>query len=361
MSRAAASLLPFNGAPAETIGVFAGIVLQSKQALTQRPPVLQEGLRQMALEASQLATQEQTEILAKHRSLIDAGDVSASPAAVEHAEHGAEFSAEVIGCLQLIPTEPADHYDINLTGLNWRSGRAFCLTSNVRIPEGPARKKIVSSLMRNCFIATVVRVFSCATATDRIHYGAMAFARSSIDRFIAAGVLPTSMTDRRQCTTVGHPMRLLEPTSAAHAAVTPLTLPSRFRTVPMTKAQGCSWAYDQLDRHQMSTNKEVSGELDHDWSERKASVVMQRIQEVAKYEGISIDLSIESATKIIITSGPSSTSRPRQCSTKTLAGGFRRPRSRPATNLTSRDTYAPQVERSPMKRTGTGSAEQRAG
>ena len=119
MSRAIASHLPFNGAPAETIGVFAGIALQSKQALTQRLPILQEGLRQMALDAAQLATQEQTEILAKHRSLIDAGDGASSPEAVEHAEHGAEFSAEVIECLQLIPTEPADdHYDINLTGLN---------------------------------------------------------------------------------------------------------------------------------------------------------------------------------------------------------------------------------------------------
>ena len=53
MSRAVASRLPFHGAPAETIGVFAGIVLQSKQALAlaQRLPILKEGLRQMVMEA----------------------------------------------------------------------------------------------------------------------------------------------------------------------------------------------------------------------------------------------------------------------------------------------------------------------
>ena len=305
MSRAIAPHLPFHGAPAETIGFFAGIVLQSKQALAQRPPILQEGLRQMVLEAAQLATQEQTADIAKHRMLIDAGDGASSPAAVEHAEHGAEFSTEFAECLKLITTEPEAHYGICLTGLNWRSGRAICLTSNIGIPEGPSRNKIVSALMRDGFTATVVRVFSCATATDQVHHGAMAFARSCIDRFIGAGVFPTSMTDRLQCTTVGHQMRLLEPTSAAHAAVTPLTLSSRFHTVSMTNAQNCSWAYDQLDRHQMSTAREVSGELDHDWSEAKASAMMQQIQEVAKYEGISVDLTVASATKIIITPGSS--------------------------------------------------------
>ena len=42
-----------------------------------------------------------------------------------HAADSAEFSAEVAECLQLIPTEPESHYDINMTSLNWRSGRAF--------------------------------------------------------------------------------------------------------------------------------------------------------------------------------------------------------------------------------------------
>ena len=50
--RAVASRLPFNGAPAETIGVFTGIILQSKPALAQRLPILKDGLRQMVLEAA---------------------------------------------------------------------------------------------------------------------------------------------------------------------------------------------------------------------------------------------------------------------------------------------------------------------
>ena len=72
------------------------------------------------------------------------------------------------------------------------------------------------------------------------------------------------MTDRLQCTTVGHPMKCVELTAAAHAAATPLALQTRLHTVSMMEPQGCSWAYDQLDRHQMSTTKEISGELHHD-------------------------------------------------------------------------------------------------
>ena len=79
----------------------------------------------MVLEAVQLATQEQMVDAAKHQKLIDAGDVASSPAAMEHAKHGLEFSNEVEECLQLITTEPENHYDICFTGLNWRSGRAF--------------------------------------------------------------------------------------------------------------------------------------------------------------------------------------------------------------------------------------------
>ena len=59
VGRAVASRLPFGGAPAVTFAVIAGIILQSKEALAQRLPVLQQGLRQMVLEASQLAAQEQ--------------------------------------------------------------------------------------------------------------------------------------------------------------------------------------------------------------------------------------------------------------------------------------------------------------
>ena len=85
MGRAIASRLPFHGAPAVTVAVFAGVVLQSKEALAQRLPILQDGLRQMVLEAAQLATQEQTVDIAKHRKLIDAEDGASSPAAIAHA------------------------------------------------------------------------------------------------------------------------------------------------------------------------------------------------------------------------------------------------------------------------------------
>ena len=224
---------------------------------------------------------------------------------MEHAEHAAEFSTEVAECLKLITTEPEAHYGICLTGLNWRSGRAFYLTSKIGIPQGLSRNKIVSALMRGAFTATVVRVFSCATATDQVHHGAMAFARSSIDRFIGKGVLPSSMTDRLQCTKVGHPMRLLEPTSAAHAAVTPPTLASRFHTVSMTNAQGCLWTYEQLDRHQMSHGQRGIRGARSRLGRSQSLAMMQQIQEVAKYEGISVDLTVASATKIVITPGPS--------------------------------------------------------
>ena len=167
----------------------------------------------MVLEAAQRANYEQTAILAKHRAVIAAGIEAQSQAVMAHAEDSAEFSAEVTECLQLIPTESECHYDINLTSLNWRSGRAFCLTSNIGIPDGPERNKIVSALLRDCcFTATVVRVYSSATATGQTHFEAMAFARSCIDRFVGDGPLPTGITDRSQCTALGHPMKI----SVAH-------------------------------------------------------------------------------------------------------------------------------------------------
>ena len=55
----------------------------------------------------------------------------------------------------------------------------------------------------------------------------------------------------------------------------------------------------------MNTVKEVSGELVHDWDETKATKMMHQMLEVAKYEGISVDLTVASATKIVITPGPS--------------------------------------------------------
>ena len=91
----------------------------------------------MVLEAAQRANDEQAAILAKHRAVVAAGVEASSPAAVAHADHRAEFSAEVDEYMRLIPTEPEAHYDTNLTSLNWRSGRAFCLTSNIGIPDGP--------------------------------------------------------------------------------------------------------------------------------------------------------------------------------------------------------------------------------
>ena len=63
--RAVTTRLPFDGAPAGTIGVFTGVVLQSKAALAQRMPILQAGLRQMVLEATSVAMDEQRAILHK--------------------------------------------------------------------------------------------------------------------------------------------------------------------------------------------------------------------------------------------------------------------------------------------------------
>ena len=143
----------------------------------------------MVLEAVHRANDEQVAILAKHRAVIAAGVEAFSPAVMAHAKDSTEFSAEVAECLQLIPTEPESHYDTNLTSLNWRSGRAFCITSDIGIPAGPERNRMVSALLRDCFTATVVRVFSSATATEQTHFEAMAFARSCIDRFIGEGPL----------------------------------------------------------------------------------------------------------------------------------------------------------------------------
>ena len=164
----------------------------------------------------------------------------------------------------------------------------------------------MSALLRDCFTATVVRVCSSAAATGKTHFEAMAFARSCIDRFVGDGLLPTGMMDCLQCTTLGHPMKLVEPTAAAHAAVTPLTLQARLHTVSMMEPQGCTWAYEQLDRHQMSTTKEIYGELHHDWDDGKASVMMQQMQATAQFENISVDFTVALEDKIIITPGPDS-------------------------------------------------------
>ena len=251
---------PLGGAPVVTTSVIAGIILQSKEALAQRLTVLQQGVRQMVLEAAQLAHQEQMLDVAKYQQLIDAGPEASSAAAVGHAEHGLLFTNEVAECLQLITTEPDMHYGLFFGGLNWKSGRAFCLTANIGIPHGPARNKTVGQLLRDGFTATIVRVFDSASSTGQVHFEAMALARSSIDRLLRTGVLPPSMVDRLQCTLVGQPMRLMEPSAAAHAAVTPTTLRARLHTASMWEGHFSNYAYDQMDRHQMNTLNEVSGE-----------------------------------------------------------------------------------------------------
>ena len=343
----AARLHFFGGAPAVTVAVFAGIILQSKEALAQRLPVLREGLRQMVLEAAQLATQEQMGDVAKHQQLIDAG-------AVEHAEHGKEFTNEVVDCLQLITTEPKKHNDLFFDGLNWKSGRAFCLTSNIGIiSHGPMRNKIVGQLLRGGFTATIVRVFSSATGTGQVHHEAMALARSSIDRFIGTGVLPSSLTDRLQCTMTGQPMRLMEPTAAAHAAVTPLTLRARLHTLPMYEGHVSTFAYDQMDRHQKDTVNEVSGELEHEWDELTVKDMMKNILEVAKYEGINVHGCPASGTR---TDTPPRSQKSAACTAAIMRGMWTAtgciPLNATRSNLGTTTKPNPQPQSRPQARTG---------
>ena len=134
----------------------------------------------------------------------------------------------------------------------------------------------------------------------------MAFARSCIDRHLGSGLLPKSMTDRLQCTALGHPTKLVEPTAAAHAAVTPLTLHARLHTIPVMQPEGCTWAYDQMDRRQQSTVKETSGELPHDWDSAKVATMMTRMQEVGRYEKVNVDFTVASEHKITIAPWPDS-------------------------------------------------------
>ena len=80
--RAVATRLPFDGAPAGTVGVLTGVILQSKAALAQRLllllSILKAGLRQMVLEASTIAMDEQRAILSKQQATADAGVESSS-------------------------------------------------------------------------------------------------------------------------------------------------------------------------------------------------------------------------------------------------------------------------------------------
>ena len=65
--------------------MFTGSILQSKLVLAQRMPILQAGLRQMVLEATHLAMDEQNAILNKQRAVVDAGPESPSQAIVTRA------------------------------------------------------------------------------------------------------------------------------------------------------------------------------------------------------------------------------------------------------------------------------------
>ena len=114
---------------------------------------------------------------------------------------------------------------------------------------GQERNRTIATMMRECYTTCVVRVFSCATAPAQTHYEKMAYARSCTDMHLNRDHLPKTMTDRLRCTALGHPMKLSEPTAVAHAAVTPLTLQARLHTIPMMRADGCEWAYDQVDRY----------------------------------------------------------------------------------------------------------------
>ena len=302
--RAIAIRLPLGGAPILTTAVFAGAVFQSKKALAQRVPVLEQGLRQMVLEAAQLAHQEQVVDANGYQRLIDAGPEASSAAAVEHAEHSLLFTKSVSTCLELITTEPDKHYSLYFLGLDWTAGRAFCVTANIGIPFGPQRNKLVGQILRDGFTATVVRVFDGASSTDQVHFEAMAQARSSIDRLLHTGVLPPSMTERLQCTLPDQPFRLMRPGPAAHAVVTPNTLRARLHTASMWRGHHSDYAYDQLDRQQRDTMNEVNGEIEHGWDEPTANAMMQKILDVATLERITINLSVTSATTFAITPGP---------------------------------------------------------
>ena len=71
------------------IGVFSGIILQSKLAPAQRMPILKTGLRQMVLEATHLAMCELSTILDKQRAVVDAGGESPSQGIVARAAKSA--------------------------------------------------------------------------------------------------------------------------------------------------------------------------------------------------------------------------------------------------------------------------------
>ena len=303
--RAVATRLPLGGAPVVTTKVIAGIVLQSKEALTQRLPVMQQGIRQMVLEATQLAIQEQVADAAKHKQLIDAGPEASSAEAVAHSERGLAFTNEVIVCLECIATDPDSHYSLFFGSLNWKSGRAFCLTSDIGIPHGQSRNKIVGQLLRDAFTATVVRVFSSASSTGSVYpEESMALARNNVDRLMRTGVIPPSMVGHLQCTLAGQPVRLMQPDAAAHAAVTPTTLRARWHTMSMWKGHFSDYACDQMDRHQMQTANEVVGKITHAWDETTVKKMIAGMMGVAKYERICINVSIGSDTTLILTPGP---------------------------------------------------------
>ena len=344
--RAIAVRLPLGGAPVLTTAVFAGAVFLSKKALAQRVPVLEQGLRQMVLEAAQRAHQEQVTHANAYQCTIDAGPGASSAMAVEHAEHSLLFTKSVSTCLELITTEWDKHYSLYFLSLDWAAGRSFCVTANIDIPFGPQRNKIVGQLLREGFTATVVRVFDGASSTDQVHFEAMAQARSSIDRLLHTGVPPPGMTERLQCTQPDQPFRLMRPGPAAHAEVTPTTLRARLHTASMWRGTYSDYAHDQMDRQQRDTTNEVNGVIEHGWDEPKTNAMMQTILDVAALERITINLSITSATTLAITPGPN----PNDSShlEKTCRAYCERLRLSGETGLTCRFEHAPPLRANPI-------------
>ena len=101
----------------------------------------------MVLEATAIALDEQRAILSKQQAVVDAGVGPSDQDTVMYAAKGAAYSAAVVACLELIAAEPEQHYDIFLTGLNWKSGRAF---ASPQTSESRWAKSAIA-LLRHCF------------------------------------------------------------------------------------------------------------------------------------------------------------------------------------------------------------------
>ena len=75
------------------------------------------------------------------------------------------------------------------------------------VPVGQERNRTIATLIRDGHTASAVRIFSCcATATGQTHFDEtmMAYARSFTDKHLNRDSPPTAMTERLQCTALGH-------------------------------------------------------------------------------------------------------------------------------------------------------------